>query len=175
LELPSTSVSPARVCGRSGFWGASSRLLAFFLVAANVVFFFFGSSTSRRTFEGLHCEHRPASTVVHYFEQHTMLTHVNGAIGALSMGPSAGYSSNLTVSIFNRVFVLLNMINIFIIVATSSLHMHIFVVTNLLLFIWIKLNMKIPKFLTTRPHCWAYSVPLGCYALQSSMPHAENN
>jgi hypothetical protein len=52
----------------------------------------------------------------------------------LKHGPSAGYTSNLTVSIFSKVFVLLNMISMFIIVATSSLHVHIFVVTNLLLF-----------------------------------------
>jgi hypothetical protein len=63
-----------------------------------------------------------------------MLTRVNGATSALSMHPSAGYTSNLIVSIFSKVFVLLNMINMFTIVATSSSHMHIFVVKNLLLF-----------------------------------------
>jgi hypothetical protein len=59
---------------------------------------------------------------------------VNGVTSALSMDPSTGYTSNLIVSIFSKVFVLLNMISMFIIVATSSSHMHIFVVTNLLLF-----------------------------------------
>jgi hypothetical protein len=137
----------------SGVWairflGSIFTPAHFFLVSANIIFFFFGSSASQRTFEGLHCEHRPASTVVRYFEQHTMSTHVNGATGALSMGPFAGYTSNLTVSIFSKVFVLLNMISMFIIVVTSSSHVHIFVVTNLLLFIWIKLNMKMPNFLT---------------------------
>ena len=77
-----------------------------------------------------------------------MLTRVNGATGALSTGPSAGYTSNLIIFKFNKVFVLLNMISMFIIVATSSSHVHIFVVTNLLLILWIKFNMKIPKFLT---------------------------
>ena len=43
-------------------------------------------------FVGLHCEHRPASTVVHDFEQRTMSTSTNGASDALGMGPSAGYS-----------------------------------------------------------------------------------
>ena len=47
------------------------------------------------------------------------------AAGALSMGPSAGYTSNLTVSMFSKVFVLLNMISMFIILGTSSSHVHI--------------------------------------------------
>ena len=43
-------------------------------------------------FVGLHCEHRPASTVVHDFEQRTMSASANGTPGALGMGPSAGYN-----------------------------------------------------------------------------------
>jgi hypothetical protein len=43
--------------------------------------------------EGLHCEHRPASTVVCDIEQRTMSTSVRGAASALSMGPSAEYNS----------------------------------------------------------------------------------
>ena len=43
-------------------------------------------------FVGLHYEHRPASTVVHDFEQRTMSTSANGASDALGMGPSAGYT-----------------------------------------------------------------------------------
>jgi len=83
--------------------------------------------------EGLHCEHLSASTVVLDFEQHTMTTRVNRATSALSMGPSAGYICNLTVSTFSKVFMILNMINMLIIVATGSSHVHILVVTNLLL------------------------------------------
>jgi hypothetical protein len=63
-----------------------------------------------------------------------MSTSARGAAGALSMGPSTGYASNLTVSMFSKVFMLLNMINMFIIVATSTSHVHIFAITNLLLF-----------------------------------------
>ena len=63
-----------------------------------------------------------------------MSTSAHVAAGALSMGPSAGYTSNLTVSMFSKVFVLLNMISMFIIVATSSSHGHIFIVMNLPLF-----------------------------------------
>ena len=75
-----------------------------------------------------------------------MSTSARGATSALSMGPSAKYTSNLTVSMFSKVFMLLNMIRMFIIVATSSSHVHIFVIMNLLLFFWIKLNMKMSKF-----------------------------
>jgi hypothetical protein len=54
------------------------------------------------------------------------------------MGPSTEYISVLTVSIFIKFFVLFNMISIFIIVATIEInyssHVHIYVVTNLLLF-----------------------------------------
>ena len=105
----------------------------FFLVIVDV-FFFLGSSTFWWTFEGLHYEHRPASTIVSDIEQRTMSTSARGATSALSMGPSAGYTSNLTVSMFSKVFMLLNVISIFIILVTSSSHVHIFVVTNLLLF-----------------------------------------
>jgi hypothetical protein len=124
----------------------------FFLVTADIVFFFLGSSISRWTFEGLHCEHRPASTVVRDIKQRVMLTSARGAAGVLSMGPSAGYTSNLTVFMFNKIFVLLSMISMFIILATSSSHVHIFVVTNLLLFSLIKLNTKMPKILTGSGH-----------------------
>jgi hypothetical protein len=84
--------TPTRVCGRSGFWGASPQLLAFFLgsfflVTVDIFFFFFlGSSNSWWMFEGLHCEHRLASTVVHDIEQHTMSTSVRGATGAFEHG-----------------------------------------------------------------------------------------
>jgi hypothetical protein len=46
------------------FLGSVSATARFFLVTADILFFFLGSSTFRWTFEGLHCEHRPASTVV---------------------------------------------------------------------------------------------------------------
>jgi hypothetical protein len=105
----------------------------FFLVTVDV-FFFLGSSTSQWTFEGLHYEHHSASIVVRDIEQRTTSTSMRGATGALSMDPSIGYTFNFTVSMFSKVFVLLNMISMFIIVATSSTHVHIFIVTNLLLF-----------------------------------------
>jgi hypothetical protein len=48
------------------------------------------SSSSGRRRE-LHCDHLPASTAVHDFEQRTMTTSVNGASDALGMGLFAGY------------------------------------------------------------------------------------
>jgi hypothetical protein len=48
------------------------------------------SSSSRRGQE-LHCDHLPALTAVHDFEQRTIATSVNGASDALGMGPSARY------------------------------------------------------------------------------------
>ena len=50
---------------------------------------------------GLHCEHLPAPTEVHYFEQHTMSTSVNGAAGAFGIGPSSGYNPNRLSFIFS--------------------------------------------------------------------------
>jgi hypothetical protein len=88
-------------------------------------------SSSWWTFEGLHCKHRLASTVVLSTEQRTTSTSAHGATSALSMGPSAGYISNLTISIFIKVFVQLNMISMFTIVCTSSSHVHM-LVKNLL-------------------------------------------
>ena len=54
-----------------------------------------------------------------------MSISARGAAGALSMGPSAGYTSNLTVSMFSKVFLVLNMIGMFIVLGTSSSHVHI--------------------------------------------------
>jgi hypothetical protein len=46
----------------------------------------------------------------------------HGATRSLSMGPSAKYISDLTISIFSKVFMLFNMISIFIIVATIGIN-----------------------------------------------------
>jgi hypothetical protein len=53
---------------------------------------------------------------------------------------------------FNLFFVMISImfINIFVVNLSSSkiIHVHIFVIINLLLLFWINFNMKIPKFLT---------------------------
>ena len=88
--------------------------------------------------------------VVHDFEQLTMSG--SGATGALSMGPSAGYISILKLVKFNLFFAMISMmfINIFAANLSSSkiTHVHIFDITNLLIFFWINFNMKLPKLLT---------------------------
>ena len=68
------------------------------------------------------------------------------------MGPSTGYISILKLVKSNLFFAMISMLfmNIF---ATNLryskiTHVHIFIITNLLLFFWINFNMKMPKFLT---------------------------
>ena len=117
--------------------------------------------TSRWTFEGLHCVHLRAQTVFHDFEQLTMSE--TRATGALSMGPSAGYISIIKLVKFNLIFVMISMLfmNIFATNLSSSkiTHVHIFVITNLLLFFWIHFNMKMHKFLIIqKPNIRQFSV-----------------
>ena len=89
-------------------------------------------------------------TVVRDFEQLTMSG--NGATGALSMGPSAGYISIFELIKFNLIFAMISMLFMNIFAANLSsrkiTHVHIFAITILLLIFWINFNMKMPKFLT---------------------------
>jgi hypothetical protein len=66
-------------------------------------------------------------------------------------GPSAGYISVLKLVKFNLFFAMISMVFIKIFAANLSsskiTHVHIFAITNLLLFFWINFNMKLPKFL----------------------------
>lgn len=100
---------------------------------------------------GLHYEHRPASTMVYNFVQHTMSTSVNRAVNVLGMGPSAGYNFFQFV-IRIMLHVVIGMSSFHAVDATVNhnyTHMYIHVMTNLLLcFFWVKLTLKIPKFLT---------------------------
>ena len=79
-----------------------------------------------------------------------------GVTGALSMGTSAGYISILKLVKFNLIFAMISMLfmNIFAANLSSSkiTHVHISVITNLLLFLWINFNIKMPKFLRV-PMC----------------------
>jgi hypothetical protein len=50
------------------------------------------SSSSLVPFEGLHCVHLAASTTYDYIEHTHEMSCVNGAIDALSIGPSSGYT-----------------------------------------------------------------------------------
>jgi hypothetical protein len=106
-------------------------------VATDIVsVFLFGSSSSWWMFDGQHYVHLPASIVVCDVKQRTMMTSVNGAIGALSMGPSAGYNLILEFVKFNITFFAMIFMLLVFIFATSTgstfTHMHIHVVANLL-------------------------------------------
>ena len=94
---------------------------------------------------GLHYKHLPTSTVIHDFEQRTMLTSANGASDTLSMGPSAGYNLNSVFTAFCVLTVSICMSCLHVVAFVSDMHMHIYVVTNLLmLYFYIKLTMKMP-------------------------------
>ena len=97
---------------------------------------------------GPHCEHLSASTVVHDFEQRTM-SGANGASDALGMGPSAGYTLNSLITVLYVLTVSIGMSYLHDVAFVSDIHMHIYVVINLLMFyFWIKLTMKMPNYLT---------------------------
>jgi hypothetical protein len=94
---------------------------------------------------GLHGKHLPASTVVHDFEQRTM-SGANGAFDALGMGPSIGFYSLITVLCVLSVSIIMSYLHT--VAFVSDTHMHIYVITNLLMFyFWIKLTIKIPNYL----------------------------
>ena len=110
-------------------------------------------------FVGLHCEHLPASTVVHDFEQRTMSTSANGASDALGMGPSTGYILISVITVLAAI-VFVCMSSLHAVVFIREIHMHVYAITNLLmLFFWIKLIMKMSKFLTIqKPYLRQFSV-----------------
>ena len=86
--------------------------------------------------------------MVHDFEQHTISTSANGASDALGMGPSAGYSLIFLITVICAFTVSICMSPLHAVAFVRDIHMHIYVVTNLLmLFFWIKLIMKMPKSL----------------------------
>jgi hypothetical protein len=72
----------ARVCGRSGFWGAYSRLLASSAQPALIKFLAAG------VVRGTNCVHLSASTAYDYIEHTHEMSRVNGATDALSIRPS---------------------------------------------------------------------------------------
>ena len=98
--------------------------------------------------------------MVHDFEQRTMSTSANGASDALDMGPSTGYSLISVISVLCVFTVFTSMSSLHAVVFIKNIHMHIYIVTNLLmLFFWIKLIMKLPKFLTIqKPNVRQFSI-----------------
>ena len=82
---------------------------------------------------GLHCEDRPASTVVHDFEQRTMSTSANGASDALGMEPSAGYNLISVITVLYVFTVSICMSCMHAVAFIRDIYMHIYAVTNLLM------------------------------------------
>ena len=111
-------------------------------------------------FVGLHCEHRPAPTVVHDFEQRTMSTSANGASDALGMGPFAGYNLISMITVLCAFTVFICMSSLHDVAFVRDIRMHIYAITNLLmLYFWIKLTMKMPNYLTIqKPNVRQFSV-----------------
>jgi hypothetical protein len=92
----------------------------------------------QRSFEGLHDIHLPASSVYDYIEHIHEISRVNGTTNSLS-GPSAGYF---------LFYVLVHVLFLFTDYASSDIHMHIHVITYIILLFWIKLKLIILNFLT---------------------------
>jgi hypothetical protein len=90
-----------------------------------------------------------------------MSTCVNGATSALSMGSSARYillSGFIKFSIISAMITIVYLYVPTTITNNSIIYIHIHIITNLLSYFFIKLNMKIPKFLTTpKPNIWKLS------------------
>ena len=83
-----------------------------------------------------------------------MSTSANGASDALGMGPSAVYTLNSLITVLCVLTVSIGMSYLHVVAFVSDIHIHIFVVTNLLMFyFWIKLTMKMPNYLTMRGRC----------------------
>ena len=78
------------------------------------------------------------------------MSGANGASDALGMGPSAGYTLNSVITVLCVLTVSISISYLHVVAFVSDIHMHIYVVTNLLMFyFWIKLTMKMPNYLTT--------------------------
>jgi hypothetical protein len=134
----------ARVWGRSGF-GERTRDCSLCSTDQR-----WSSSSSPAPFERLHYVHLPTSTTYDYIKHTHKMSRVNGAIVALSIGPSVGY---------NLFFVFVYILLLFTAYVSSDTHMHIHVVTYITVIFWIKLKLKMPISLTwategTRSPTW---------------------
>ena len=89
-----------------------------------------------------------------------MSTSANGASDALGMGPSAGYSLIFLITVICAFTVFICMPSLHAVAFVRDIHIHIYAVTNLLMLsFWIKLIIKMPKFLTIqKPNVRQFSV-----------------
>ena len=73
----------------------------------------------------------------------------NGASDALGMRPSAGYTLISVITALCVLTVSISISYLHAIAFVRDIHMHIYVVTNLLMFyFWMKLTIKMPNYLT---------------------------
>jgi hypothetical protein len=114
-EIVHRRATLARVCGRSGFWEAYSRLLASSARSALIRFLAVGTVQETALL---------ASTAYDYIEHSDEISHVNGATDALSIDPSAGYILLL---------VIVHVLLLFTAYVSIHAHMHIHVVTYITL------------------------------------------
>ena len=104
------------------------------------------------------------------------MSGANGASDALDMGPSAGYTLNSVITVLCVLTVLICMSYLHAVAFISDIHMHIYVVTNLLMFyFWIKLTMKMPNDLTIqKPKVRQFSVSGFAAALKPNIFDDKN-
>ena len=77
------------------------------------------------------------------------MSGANGASDVLGIGWSVGYTLNYLITVLCVLTVSIGMSYLHAVAFVSDIHIHIYVVTNLLMFyFWIKLTMKMPNFLT---------------------------
>ena len=77
------------------------------------------------------------------------MSSANGASDALGMGPSVGYTLNFLITVLCVLTVSINISYMYAVAFVRDIHMHIYVVMNLLMFyFWIKLTLKMPNYLT---------------------------
>ena len=78
-----------------------------------------------------------------------MSTSANGASDALGMGPSAGYNLNSVITVLCVLTILISSSYLHAVAFVSDIHMHIYVVMNLLMFYFcIKLTIKMSNYIT---------------------------
>ena len=77
------------------------------------------------------------------------MSGANGASDALSMGPSVGCTLISVITVLCVLTLSISISYLHAVAFVRDIHMHIYVVTNLLMFYFcIKLTMKIPNYLT---------------------------
>ena len=78
------------------------------------------------------------------------MSGANGASDALGMGPSAGYILKSVITVLCVLSVSISISYLHAVAFIRDIHMHVYVVTNLLMFyFWIKLIRKMPNYLTS--------------------------